>query len=46
MYRRDVRLEQAVNLSGFRVNINVQVARCGWQTGNGLDISRQSVSKK
>lgn len=39
-------LEQAVDLSGFRVNVDVQVTRCGGQTGDGLNISRESVSNE
>lgn len=36
-------LEQAVNLARLSVNIDVEVARCGGQTRNGLDIGSKRV---
>ena len=37
-------LEQTINLTCLRVDIDVEVARCGRKTRNGLNVGSQSVS--
>jgi len=36
-------LEKTVDLAGLNINVDVEVSGCGGQTGDGLDISSQSV---
>lgn len=45
MLHCDVYLEETVNLAGFGVHVNVEVAWCGGQTRNGLDVRSKSVPK-
>lgn len=36
-------LEKTIDLAGLQVDVNVEIARSSGQTGNGLDVSSQSI---
>lgn len=39
-----ISLEQAINLPGLGVNINIQITRSSWQSGDGLNVCRKRVT--
>lgn len=41
----DYHLEETINLASLWIYINIEVSRGGWQTGDRLDVSCQSVPK-
>lgn len=36
-------LEKPINFISLRVDINIQVTRCGWETRDGLDVGGKRV---
>lgn len=43
--RRTTSLEEAVNLASLQVDVDVEIARGGGETGDGLDVCSQGIPK-
>lgn len=37
-------LKQAINLPGLGVDVHIQIARCGGQSGDRLDVGSQGIA--